>query len=135
MSFNDQVIDEFRANNGAVGGAFAGRPLLLLHHEGARTGTVRVTPLVYAVDGRRYVVAASKGGHDFHPHWFLNVKANPHVTVELGSEVFPAKAAILESGPERDALYAKLGEILTNFVAYEEKTERTIPVVALERSA
>ena len=134
MDFNGQVIDEFRANGGAVGGFFAGKPLLLLHHVGAKTGLERVTPLVYAADGDRYVIAASKGGAPTHPHWFLNVQANQDVSVEVGSESFPARATIVTDGPERDTLYAKLEAILDNFTEYQKNSSRVIPVVVLEKA-
>lgn len=135
---NDPVIEEFRANSGAVdqamGGFFRGKPLLILHSTGAKTGKPRVNPLVYATHDGSYVVAASKGGAPNHPHWFLNVRANPDVTVEVGDERFPARATIVEDGPRRDGLYAKLVAILGQFADYETMTDRRIPVVLLDRS-
>src|SRR6266540_3511709 len=77
MSWNDGIIEEFRANHGKVGGPFAGVPILLLHHTGARTGTVRVNPLAYMADGDRLVVFGSKGGSPTHPDWYFNLMANP----------------------------------------------------------
>jgi deazaflavin-dependent oxidoreductase (nitroreductase family) len=134
---NTQVIEDFRANNGAVdvamGGFFAGKPLLILHTTGARTGMERLNPLVYATHDEHYVVAATKGGSPHHPHWFLNVRANPEVTVEVGAEEFPATATIVEDGPYRDELYAKLVAVMGQFADYETKTDRRIPVVVLER--
>lgn len=135
---NAPVIAEFRANGGAVdlamGGFFKGKPLLILHHTGAKSGTVRMNPLVYAVHDGSYVVAATKGGAAHHPHWFLNVRANPEVTVELGTEQFPAKATVVEGGALRDELYAKLIEIMPDqFGKYESMTDRRIPVVLLDR--
>lgn len=135
---NKQVIDEFRANNGAVdvamGGFFAGKPVLILHNTGARTGKLRLNPLVYATHESGYVVAATKGGAPTHPDWFFNVRANPDVTVEVGTEEFPAKATIVEDGPYRDELYAKLVAIMDQFADYETKTDRRIPVIVLERT-
>jgi deazaflavin-dependent oxidoreductase (nitroreductase family) len=134
---NTQVIEDFRANNGAVdvamGGFFAGKPLLILHTTGARTGVQRLNPLVYAAHDDHFVVAATKGGSPHHPHWFLNVRANPEVTVEVGTEEFPATATIVEDGPYRDELYAKLVAVMDQFADYETKTDRLIPVVVLER--
>ena len=132
--FNQQVIEDFRANNGAVGGFFAGKPVLILHNTGAKTGKQRLNPLVYATHDDRHVVAASKGGAPTHPDWFFNVRANPDVTVEVGTETFPAKATIIEDGPVRDELYAKLVAIMGQFAEYETKTDRRIPVVVLERA-
>ncbi len=132
--FNRQVIEEFRANNGAVGGFFAGKPILILHTTGAKTGKRRLNPLVYATHDDRLVVVASKGGAPTHPDWLFNVRANPDVTVEVGTERFPAKAAIIEDGAVRDELYAKLVAIMDQFAEYETKTDRRIPVVLLERA-
>ena len=132
--FNQQVIEDFRANDGAVGGFFTGKPVLILHTTGAKTGNQRLNPLVYATDGDHLVVTASKGGAPTHPDWFFNVRANPDVTVEVGTETFPAKATIIEDGPVRDELYAKLVAIMGQFAEYETKTDRRIPVVVLERA-
>jgi deazaflavin-dependent oxidoreductase (nitroreductase family) len=135
---NNHVIEDFRANNGAVdvamGGFFTGKPVLILHTTGAKTGRQRLNPLVYATHDERYVVAATKGGSPHHPHWFLNVRANPDVTVEIGTERFPAKATIVEDGPFRAELYATLVGIMDQFAGYETKTERRIPVIVLERA-
>ena len=134
---NKQVIEDFRANDGAVdaavGGFFEGKPVLILHNTGAKTGKQRLNPLVYATHDGSYVVVASKGGAPDHPHWFLNVRANPDVTVEVGTEKFPAKATIVEDGPHRDELYSKLVAIMGQFAEYETMTDRRIPVIRLDR--
>ena len=134
---NTPLIEEFRANSGAVdramGGFFKGKPLLILHNTGAKSGKMRTNPLVYADHHGRYVVAASKGGAPHDPHWLLNVRANPDVIVEVGSEQFPARATIVEEGPLRDELYAKLVAIMGQFADYETMTDRRIPVVVLDR--
>ena len=135
---NTQVIEDFRANGGAVdraaGGFFEGKPVLILHNTGAKTGKLRLNPLVYATHDGSYVVAASKGGAPNDPHWLLNVRANPDVTVEVGTEQFPATATIVEDGPLRDELYAKLVAIMDQFGQYETMTDRRIPVVVLDRA-
>lgn len=131
--WNDGVIDEFRANAGKVGGPFEGAPLLLLTSIGARSGNEHTTPVMYLPDGDRYVIFASKGGAPAHPDWFRNLSANPHATVEVGTERFPVTAIIAE-GAERDALYARQVERFPQFGEYERKTDRTIPVVALVRA-
>ncbi len=135
---NTPVIEEFRANGGAVdqamGGFFKGKPLLILHHTGAKTGKLRTNPLVYAPHDGSYVVAATKGGAAHHPHWFLNVRANPDVSVEVGTQRLPARATIVEAGPRRDELYAKLVAIMGQFADYETMTDRRIPVVVLDRA-
>ena len=135
---NTPVIEEFRTNGGAVDramdGFFEDKPLLILRHTGAKTGKLRINPLVYALHDGSYVVAATKGGAPNHPHWFLNVRANPDVIVEVGTERFPAKATIVSDGPLRDELYAKLVAIMGQFADYEKMTDRSIPVVVLDRA-
>ena len=84
--FNAKVIEEFRSNEGRVGGPFEGLPLLLLHHTGARSGTERVNPLAYARDEDRYVVFASKAGAPTNPDWYHNLLANPSTRIEVGTE-------------------------------------------------
>ena len=134
MNWNDwnaKIIEEFRTNEGKVGGDFEGAPLLLLHTTGAKTGRPHVTPLMYLPDEERYVVFASKGGAPEHPDWFHNVVSNPDVTIEVGTSTMPARAEVI-SGPARDELYARQVERRPQFGDYERKTSRTIPVVALE---
>ncbi|NND03745.1 MAG: nitroreductase family deazaflavin-dependent oxidoreductase [Acidimicrobiia bacterium] len=129
---NDQVIEEFRNNGGKVGGFFEGKPLLLLHNTGARSGAIRINPLIYATDGDSYVIAASKGGADSHPDWYYNIKANPDVRVEVGDKTVEAKAHVVPEGHRRTALYEKLEDTLANFTEYRTKTDRLIPVIVLE---
>lgn len=131
--FNLQIIDEFRANSGETFGMFKGRPLLLLTTTGAKSGEQRTTPLVYTRDGDRYVIIASKGGAPTHPAWFLNIRANPEVTLEVGEEKFAARASVPD-GAERDRLYAQQASTMPAFNEYQEKTSRRIPVVVLERA-
>jgi deazaflavin-dependent oxidoreductase (nitroreductase family) len=130
--FNQRIIAEFHANGGTVGGPFAGAPMLLLTTTGAKSGTLRTTPLVYLSDGGRFIVIASKGGAPTHPAWYHNLVAHPDVTVEVGSETLPVRAAVL-SGEERDRLYARQAGLRPAFAEYQAKTTRRIPVVALER--
>jgi deazaflavin-dependent oxidoreductase (nitroreductase family) len=131
--WNTQVIEEFRANEGKVGGGFAGAPLLLLHTRGRRSGQDRVHPMMYLPDGDRLLVFASKGGAPTHPEWYLNLVANPDVTVEVGTETFPAQATVL-AGEERDRFYAEQARRYPGFAEYERNTTRVIPVVAITRS-
>lgn len=131
--FNQKVIEEFRANAGKVGGPFEGADLLLLTTTGAKSGRRVTTPVMYLEDGGRLVVIASKAGADHHPAWFHNLRANPEVTVEAGTDTFQARASVVDR-PERDRLYARMVEKAPGFAEYEEKTSRVIPVVALERA-
>jgi deazaflavin-dependent oxidoreductase (nitroreductase family) len=97
-NFNQQIIEEFRTNEGRVGGMFEGAPLLLLTTTGAQSGRPRIAPLAYSTDNGRLVVIASKGGAPTNPDWYHNVRAHPEVTVEVGTERFPARASIPEGG-------------------------------------
>ena len=131
--WNSSIIEEFRTNEGRVGGPFEGRTLLLLHSKGARSGRDRVNPLAYITDGDRYIVFASKGGAPTNPDWYHNLIADPDVTIEVGTETLPARATILK-GEERDRAWARVVELMPGFGEYEAKTERTIPAIALVRS-
>lgn len=128
--FNARIIKEFRANDGVVGGPFEGATLLLLHTTGAKSGKERVNPLMYFKDGDRYVIVASKAGADSHPDWYYNVKANPDVSIEVGTAQLDAQASIAPE-PERTQLYEKMESISSGFTEYKNKTSRTIPVVTL----
>ena len=131
--FNDAVIEEFRANGGKVGGMFEGAPMMLLHHTGAKSGTVRVTPLMYQADGDRIVIFASKAGAPDNPDWYHNLVANPKATVEVGTDTFDVTASVAE-GAERDRLFTRQKEEYPGFAEYEQKTTRVIPVVILGRA-
>lgn len=132
--FNDQVIAEFRANEGKVGGPFAGAPMILLHHTGAKSGTERVTPLVYQPrDDNSWVVFASFAGAPKDPAWFANLMANPDTTVEVGSHTVPVVARVAQ-GDERTAIWEAQKQAMPGFADYEAKTSREIPVVVLDRA-
>ena len=128
--WNAGVISEFHSNHGKVGGTFAGAPLLLLHHRGARTGRPRVNPMMYLKDGSRYLVFASKGGAPTNPDWYHNLRAHPDVEIEVGDETIGVHAEEVK-GPERDRFYARQASLYPQFADYQKKTKRTIPVVAL----
>ncbi|MDA0637058.1 nitroreductase family deazaflavin-dependent oxidoreductase [Nonomuraea sp. MCN248] len=130
--FNQQIIEEFRANDGKVGGYFEGSDLLLLTTTGARSGRRVTTPVMYLEDGGRLVVIASKAGADDNPAWYHNLRAHPEVTVEVGTETYEAKATVVDR-EERDRLYARMVEKAPGFADYETKTTRVIPVITLER--
>lgn len=127
---NQKVIEEFRANQGKVGGWFEGKTLALLHTKGAKSGAERINPLACIKDGERLVVIASKAGAPTHPDWYYNLVANPVVTVEYGSDTFQAKAVVAEE-PERTRLYDKMVEVMPGFADYRAKAARVIPVIVL----
>ena len=130
---NQHIIDEFRENEGRVGGFFDGASMLLLHTVGRKSGRPRVNPLVYLPDGDRYVIIASKGGAPMHPDWYHNLLANPDVEIEVSTETIPVHATDVEDDEEHDALYARQVERRPGFADYLKKTDRRIPVIALER--
>ena len=127
---NKKIIEEFRANQGKVGGHFEGKTLLLLHTKGAKSGEERVNPVAYVKDKDRWVVIASKGGAPTNPDWYYNLRANPQVTIEVGTEKHQARAAIVEE-PERTRLHNKMVEMMPGFDDYRQKTSREIPVFVL----
>ncbi|UCG25393.1 MAG: nitroreductase family deazaflavin-dependent oxidoreductase [Chloroflexota bacterium] len=129
---NKQIIEEFRVNDGKVGGYFANNTLLLLHTTGAKSGKERVNPLVTFEDGDKLVVVASKGGAPSHPDWYYNIVANPLVNVEYGTEQFQARATVA-SEPERTRLYEQMERTFETFSEYKKKAGRVIPVVTLSR--
>ncbi len=131
---NTAVIEEFRANGGRVGGHWEGRDLLLLTTTGRRSGRKHTTPMVFTRDGDRLLVYASKAGAPEHPDWYLNLVASSAVTVEVGTERYAATAVPLE-GEERDRRFAEQAARNAVFAEYAAKTERVIPVVALERAS
>jgi deazaflavin-dependent oxidoreductase (nitroreductase family) len=132
--FNRGIIEDFRANAGKVGGPFAGAPMILVTHTGAKSGKTYTTPLVYTTDGDRLVIIASKGGSPENPAWFHNLVANPTVEVEVGDERFTATASVTE-GEERQRLFDQQAQLMPNFDEYAKATTRTIPVVVLTRAA
>ena len=132
--FNENVINEFRANGGKVGGQFEGARMMLLTTTGAKSGQARTKPVVYTTDGDRFVIIASKAGAPTNPDWFHNLVANPEVILEVGDERFPARATVV-SGEERRRLYDAQAALMPGFADYAQKTTREIPVVVLDRLA
>jgi deazaflavin-dependent oxidoreductase (nitroreductase family) len=132
-AFNQSVIEEFRANEGKVGGMFAGAPMILITHKGAKSGKEYTNPLVYTRDSDNVVIIASKGGAPEDPQWFRNLVANPDVTVEIGTEKYAGHARVA-AGAERDRLFRAQADLMPNFDEYASKTSRTIPVVVIERA-
>ena len=130
---NNQTIKEFRANGGLVGGPFEGQTLLLLHHVGAKSGTERVSPLVYRVEGDAWVVFASNAGLPTNPDWYYNLLARPTATVELGTETVAVTARVAE-GAERARIWGAQTTEAPVFAGYEAQSGRNIPVIVLERS-
>ena len=129
--WNEKIIDEFRANDGRVGGQFEGAPLLLLHSTGAKSGEERVHPMMYQQLDTGVAVFASKAGADTNPAWFHNVVAHPDVSAEIGTETHAFRAHVAEP-TEREPIWARQKDAYPGFADYEAKTDRVIPVVILE---
>lgn len=130
--FNTQVIEEFRGNEGKVGGGFNGAPMVLLTTTGAKSGKRTTTPLVYLKEGDRVYIFASMAGAPTNPAWYHNLVANPRVSVEIGAESYEADAQVI-AGDERDRLFAAQVAVMPGFGEYQAKTTRVIPVVELRR--
>jgi deazaflavin-dependent oxidoreductase (nitroreductase family) len=129
--FNRTIIDEFRANDGKVGGMFDGARLLLLHTTGARSGREHVTPLVYEPVGDGMLIFGSKGGAPTHPDWYHNLTAQPDATVEVGSDTLAVRAREVE-GDEYERLWQRQVELMPGLGEYQAKTARRIPLLVLE---
>lgn len=134
-AFTRGLIEHHRANGGQIVNypPFTGKPLLLLHTVGAKSGEPRIAPLMFSRDGDRYVIMASKGGAPENPAWFANVVANPEVTVEADGDTFQARAHVYAEGPERDRLWNAHAAQHPQFNDYVARTSRVIPAISLER--
>jgi deazaflavin-dependent oxidoreductase (nitroreductase family) len=131
--YNTKIIREFRASGGRVGGPWAGTTLVLIHHKGARSGIERVTPLgcFPQADGR-YVIVASNGGSHVHPDWYHNLKANPRIRVEVGTQTFTALANELDDNA-RAELWPRLVAETPQLGEFQARITRQIPVFMLTR--
>jgi deazaflavin-dependent oxidoreductase (nitroreductase family) len=121
----------YRLSDGRLLGRFKGAPVLLLNHVGRRSGKSRTTPLLYLEDGENLAVVASKGGSHTHPVWWLNLRAHPETTVEVGSEKRSVRAH-QASPEEKQRLWPRLVEMWPDYASYQERTDREIPVIVLE---
>jgi deazaflavin-dependent oxidoreductase (nitroreductase family) len=131
-AFNNAIIEEFRANDGVVGGPFEGATLLLMTTTGAKSGQPRLSPLAYLTIDDKMIIVGSKAGADTNPHWVHNLRANPRAHVELGTDAYDVVARELPDD-ERDATYPKIVEIAPGFGDYQSKTSRKIPLFELQR--
>jgi proline iminopeptidase len=129
----EEHVRRYRETGGEVGHIWReGSTVLLLTTKGRKTGQDRTTPLIYARDGDRYLIVASKGGAPEHPGWYRNLQQTPEVELQVLDEVFPARARTAE-GEERERLWQKVNEVWPHYAEYAERTDREIPVVVLER--
>src|SRR5437764_14849360 len=131
--FNEEVIAEFRANEGRVGGPLAGTPILLLHLIGAKSRIERVIPVAYKPQGDgTFVIVASNGGSATHPSWYYNLKANPRIEVEVDTKRLTATALGLD-GAARADLWPNLIEAAPSIGEFQARTTRQIPLFVLSR--
>jgi deazaflavin-dependent oxidoreductase (nitroreductase family) len=133
-AFNNSVADEFRANDGKVGGQFEGANLLLLTTTGAKSGQPRVSPLAYFRIDDKLLILGSFAGADVNPAWVHNLRANPGAHIEIGNESSDVTARELPS-EERDELFSAITAAAPGFAEYQAKTDRIIPVFELQPSA
>jgi deazaflavin-dependent oxidoreductase (nitroreductase family) len=132
--FGEEHVKRYRETGGQEGHEWReGSTVLLLTTKGRKTGNPTTTPLIYAQDGDRYVIVASKGGAPEHPGWYRNLAKNPEVELQVKDELFPAHARTAQ-GEERERLWRAANEVWPHYDEYAEKTEREIPVVVLERA-
>jgi deazaflavin-dependent oxidoreductase (nitroreductase family) len=131
--YNTKIIEEFRANGGRVGGPWAGTPMILIHHIGARSGIERVSPLgcFPQADGR-WAIVASNGGSPTHPDWYYNLRASPKIKAEVGTQTFTVVAEELD-GTARARLWPKLVAEAPSVGEFQARTTRQIPVFMLTR--
>lgn len=131
--FGQEHVDRYRATDGAEGHEWNGTRTLLLTTTGRRSGEQRTTPLIYGRDGDSYVIVASKGGSSEPPAWYLNLSAEPEVEVQVLGDRFKARARTA-GADEKPALWEKMVAEWPSYDEYQDKTEREIPVVVLERT-
>ena len=134
IDFVQDHVDRYRRTNGEDGHEFAGGVVMLVDITGRKSGIRRTVPVMYARDGDTYLTAGSRGGAKEHPQWFLNLVANPDVTVQVMAEVFDATAVVVPESPERDRQWKLLVEAFPQYAEYQTKTDRVIPVIRFERN-
>jgi deazaflavin-dependent oxidoreductase (nitroreductase family) len=130
--FGAEHVRVYRETGGERGYHWRGTTILLLTTTGRRSGEARTTPLIHRVDDGRWVIVASKGGTPEHPAWFLNLEADPEATIQVQGEEIPVRMSVAE-GDERSRLWRLMAEVWPDYDAYQERTEREIPIVLLER--
>ena len=131
-AFNKSIVDEFRSNDGIVGGPFEGATLLLLTSTGAKSGEPRLAPLAYLTIDGKIIIIGSKAGADTNPDWVHNLRANPQAHIEIGTDAYDVTARELPS-EERDETYPKVVALAPGFGEYQAKTSRIIPLFELRR--
>ena len=134
MLFGQEHVDRYRATDGEEGYRWQrGTRILLLTTRGRRSGAERTTPLIFERHGDDYLIVASRGGTDQPPGWYLNLQVEPDVRVQVRGDVFSARAR--DASPEeKPELWRKMAAVWPDYDAYQQRTDRQIPVVVLERA-
>jgi deazaflavin-dependent oxidoreductase (nitroreductase family) len=133
--FGPEHVRRYQETDGKLGYDWKrGSKILLLSTTGRKSGDTRIMPLIFEEDGDRYVIVASKGGMPEHPAWYLNLRDDPNVQVQVRGDIFDATASTVPEGEERDRLWKKMAAVWPDYDAYQEKTDRQIPIVVLERA-
>ena len=127
-----QQVELYESSNGREGTTMRGMPVVIVTHHGRKTGAIRKTPLMRVVDGDRYVIVASMGGAPKHPVWYYNLIEDPDVTLRDGDKVVEMRARLVDEPTERARLWALACDAYPDYAAYQERTDRVIPVFALE---
>jgi deazaflavin-dependent oxidoreductase (nitroreductase family) len=130
--FGQEHVQRYRETGGEVGHDWRGAPTLLLTTKGRRSGEERTTPLIYQPWDGAYLLVASQGGAPEHPAWYLNIQEEPSVEIQVMDERFPVRARIANPD-ERPAMWRQMTEVWPDYDSYQERTDREIPVVVLER--
>jgi deazaflavin-dependent oxidoreductase (nitroreductase family) len=130
--FGDKHVRVYRETGGEQGYRWRGTEILLLNTTGHQSGKDRTMALIHRTDGDRFVVVASKGGAPEHPAWFVNLEADPDVSIQVRDEIIPVHASVAE-GEERARLWSLMTEVWPDYDKYQTKTDREIPVVVLQR--
>jgi deazaflavin-dependent oxidoreductase (nitroreductase family) len=132
--FGEEHVRRYQETGGEMGHDWKkGSSVLLLKTKGRKSGQERIHPLIYREDEGRYVIVASRGGDSKHPAWYLNLRDDPAVGVQVKDDVFDATARTIEPGEERDRLWEKMAEAWPDYDNYQARTDRQIPIVVLER--
>jgi deazaflavin-dependent oxidoreductase (nitroreductase family) len=130
--FGPEHVRVYRETGGERGYHWRGTTILLLTTTGRKSGEQRTTPLIHRTDADRWIIIASKGGTPDHPDWFQNLEADPEAEIQVLDQRIPVRASVAE-GEERERLWKLMTEVWPDYDEYQSKTERTIPVVVLER--
>jgi proline iminopeptidase len=133
--FGPEHVRRYQETDGKLGYDWKrGSKILLLSTKGRKSGETRIQPLIFEEDEGRYVIVASKGGHPEHPAWYVNLKADPNVQVQVRGDIFDAVASTVPDGEDRDRLWKKMTAVWPDYDNYQSKTDRQIPIVVLERA-